>query len=68
MRQRSKDPHAIRYSSRDAAVTASMRGVGAIARVAGSLAVTRALGDAYLKRKNLSYDPFKVQPAQGQAS
>eukprot|EP00547_Thalassionema_nitzschioides_P012979 CAMPEP_0194255624 /NCGR_PEP_ID=MMETSP0158-20130606/34847_1 /TAXON_ID=33649 /ORGANISM="Thalassionema nitzschioides, Strain L26-B" /LENGTH=924 /DNA_ID=CAMNT_0038994037 /DNA_START=142 /DNA_END=2913 /DNA_ORIENTATION=+ len=32
---------------------------GGIKRVAGSLAVTRALGDAYLKTPLLSFDPYK---------
>lgn len=32
---------------------------GGIKRVAGSLAVTRALGDAYLKTPELSFAPFK---------
>jgi hypothetical protein len=33
---------------------------GGIKRVAGSLAVTRALGDAYLKTPRLSFPPFKT--------
>lgn len=33
--------------------------VGGINRVAGSLAVTRALGDAYLKTPHLSFSPYK---------
>jgi serine/threonine protein phosphatase PrpC len=32
---------------------------GGIKRVAGSLAVTRALGDAYLKTPSLSFDPYR---------
>lgn len=32
---------------------------GGIKRVAGSLAVTRALGDAYLKTPKLSFNPYK---------
>lgn len=32
---------------------------GGISRVAGSLAVTRALGDAYLKTPHLSFSPYK---------
>jgi len=32
---------------------------GGIKRVAGSLAVTRALGDAYLKTSLLSFDPYR---------
>ncbi|EJK57200.1 hypothetical protein THAOC_22784, partial [Thalassiosira oceanica] len=32
---------------------------GGIKRVAGSLAVTRALGDAYLKTPRLSFFPYK---------
>jgi serine/threonine protein phosphatase PrpC len=32
---------------------------GGIKRVAGSLAVTRALGDAYLKTPKLSFLPYK---------
>jgi len=33
--------------------------IGGIQRVAGSLAVTRALGDAYLKTPKLSFHPYK---------
>lgn len=33
---------------------------GGIRRVAGSLAVTRALGDAYLKTPKLSFPPYKM--------
>jgi hypothetical protein len=32
---------------------------GGVNRVAGSLMVTRALGDAYLKRPSLSFQPYK---------
>jgi len=33
---------------------------GGIQRVAGSLSVTRALGDAYLKTPHLSFEPYKA--------
>jgi len=39
------------------AISASLS--GGIKRVAGSLAVTRALGDAYLKTPHLSFSPYK---------
>lgn len=58
MRGRSADTHAIRFSSKDAASNGRN---GAIERVAGSLAVTRALGDAYLKKPNFSFEPYKVR-------
>ena len=32
---------------------------GGIRRVAGSLAVTRALGDLYLKKREFSFHPYK---------
>lgn len=36
-------------------------GVNGVRRVAGSLVVTRALGDAYLKKAELSLAPYQVQ-------
>jgi hypothetical protein len=54
---RSHDKMPIRMSQKDAA----SKSRSAIDRVAGSLAVTRALGDAYLKRRNLSFEPYKGQ-------
>lgn len=50
----SKDPDPIRQSENDK----RRFGNAAIPRVAGSLAVTRALGDGYLKRCDMSLEPF----------
>ena len=50
---RSSDTDAVRYNERDRAAAAATK------RVAGSLMVTRALGDGYLKRKELSMPPFE---------
>ena len=55
VKQRSTDGAPIRKSQKDLAKGST----SAVARVAGSLAVTRAIGDAYLKRKNLSFEPYK---------
>ncbi|GMH48686.1 hypothetical protein TrVE_jg14500 [Triparma verrucosa] len=46
---RTEDPNSISQASK-----------GGIKRVAGSLAVTRALGDAYLKSEKLSFHPYKA--------
>ena len=48
------DPNPIRPSDADRRANGSL----APPRVAGSLAVTRALGDGYLKRKELSAEPY----------
>ena len=57
VKKRSSDPEAVRYNERD---LMRKSGAGSAAkRVAGSLMVTRALGDGYLKRKDLSMPPFK---------
>ncbi|GMH54366.1 hypothetical protein TL16_g01654, partial [Triparma laevis f. inornata] len=48
VRARTEDPNSISQASK-----------GGIKRVAGSLAVTRALGDAYLKTEKLSFHPYK---------
>jgi len=53
---RSTDKEAVRYNERD---LIGHRRENATMRVAGSLMVTRALGDGYLKRKNLSMPPFQ---------
>jgi len=50
------DKEAVRYNERD---LIGHRRENATMRVAGSLMVTRALGDGYLKRKNLSMPPFQ---------
>lgn len=55
VKDRCMDRKPIRMSVKDAQYNSK----NGIDRVAGSLAVTRALGDAYLKRKNLSFDPYK---------
>lgn len=55
--ERSHDRHAIRLSKDDQTNGELMLG---IKRVAGSLAVTRAFGDFYLKCEELSSAPFKV--------
>ncbi|CAN0489886.1 unnamed protein product, partial [Ectocarpus sp. 12 AP-2014] len=54
VRARSGDDNAIRASRND-----EWKGTRAIKRVAGSLAVTRAIGDAYLKRAVFSFSPYK---------
>ncbi|CAM9922500.1 unnamed protein product [Ectocarpus sp. 8 AP-2014] len=54
VRARSGDDNAIRASRND-----EWKGARAIKRVAGSLAVTRAIGDAYLKRAAFSFSPYK---------
>jgi hypothetical protein len=41
---------------------------GGIKRVAGSLAVTRALGDAYLKTPLLSFLPYKSHAPYSKSS
>jgi len=51
---RSRDPQAIRPAQTD-----SWRGHKALDRVAGSLAVTRAIGDGYLKEEQYSLTPYK---------
>lgn len=56
VRARSADDNAIRVSRND-----EWRGARAIKRVAGSLAVTRAIGDAYLKEAVFSFSPYKVR-------
>lgn len=57
VKKRSTDPDAVRYNERD---LMRKSGAGSAAkRVAGSLMVTRALGDGYLKCKDLSMPPFK---------
>lgn len=53
VRGRSADTNAIRVSRNE-----QWRGHKAIKRVAGSLAVTRAIGDAYLKLKQHSFSPY----------
>lgn len=53
---RSSDKHAIRVSRND-----EWKGARAIKRVAGSLAVTRAVGDAYLKEAVFSFSPYKAR-------
>ena len=53
---RSSDAQAVRYNERD--LIGKSTG-SAMKRVAGSLMVTRALGDGYLKRKELSMHPFE---------
>lgn len=64
--ERSRDRHPIRLSKDDQGSTELTLGVK---RVAGSLAVTRAFGDFYLKCEELSTAPFKVKfgvyPAKG---
>ena len=50
------DKEAVRYNERD---LIGHRRENATMRVAGSLMVTRALGDGYLKRKDLSMPPFQ---------
>lgn len=59
--ERSRDRNPIRLSKDDQANGAG--GFG-IKRVAGSLAVTRAFGDFYLKCEELSSAPFKVRYEQ----
>ncbi|CAN0386668.1 unnamed protein product [Pylaiella littoralis] len=54
VRARSGDDNAIRVSRSD-----EWKGARAIKRVAGSLAVTRAIGDAYLKKAAFSFSPYK---------
>ncbi|CAM9461332.1 unnamed protein product, partial [Hapterophycus canaliculatus] len=54
VRARSGDDNAIRVSRND-----EWKGARAIKRVAGSLAVTRAVGDAYLKKAVFSFSPYK---------
>ncbi|CAM9123690.1 unnamed protein product [Scytosiphon promiscuus] len=54
VRARSGDENAIRVSRND-----EWKGARAIKRVAGSLAVTRAVGDAYLKKAVFSFSPYK---------
>ena len=44
---------------RAAAAAGGGGSAGGVNRVAGSLMVTRALGDAYLKRPSLSFQPYK---------
>lgn len=56
VRARSGDENAIRVSRNDEG-----KGPRAIKRVAGSLAVTRAIGDAYLKEAVFSFSPYKVR-------
>lgn len=56
VRARSGDGSAIRVSRND-----EWKGARAIKRVAGSLAVTRAIGDAYLKKAAFSFSPYKVR-------
>ncbi|TMW66759.1 hypothetical protein Poli38472_014071 [Pythium oligandrum] len=56
--ERSRDRNAIRYSKDEQSNGANQGGYG-IKRVAGSLAVTRAFGDFYLKCEELSSAPFK---------
>lgn len=56
--ERSRDRNPIRLSKDDQASGAGGFGVK---RVAGSLAVTRAFGDFYLKCEELSSAPFKVR-------
>lgn len=56
VRARSGDEKAIRVSRND-----EWKGARAIRRVAGSLAVTRAIGDAYLKEAVFSFSPYKVK-------
>lgn len=56
--ERSRDRNAIRLSKDDQTSGAGEFGVK---RVAGSLAVTRAFGDFYLKCEELSSAPFKVR-------
>ncbi|CAM9906327.1 unnamed protein product, partial [Choristocarpus tenellus] len=51
---RSGDENAVRVSRND-----EWKGATAIKRVAGSLAVTRAIGDAYLKEASFSFTPYK---------
>lgn len=58
VKARSGDDNAIRVSKND-----EKKGVRAIKRVAGSLAVTRAIGDAYLKNAAFSFSPYKVSQA-----
>lgn len=55
VRARSGDDNAIRVSRND-----QWKGLRAIKRVAGSLAVTRAVGDAYLKKAVFSFSHYKV--------
>lgn len=55
VRARSGDENAIRVSRND-----EWKGSRAIKRVAGSLAVTRAIGDAYLKEAVFSFSPYKA--------
>lgn len=59
--ERSRDRNAIRLSKDDQA--SGVGGFG-VKRVAGSLAVTRAFGDFYLKCEELSAAPFKVRAAR----
>ena len=49
----------VRERCNDAPRAISPSSEGGIQRVAGSLAVTRALGDAYLKTPKLSFHPYK---------
>ncbi|EWM26894.1 protein phosphatase [Nannochloropsis gaditana] len=58
VKQRTTDKHAIRKSAKDARSAHYASGVGGIDRVAGSLAVTRALGNGYLKWPSLSFPPY----------
>ncbi|GMF19939.1 unnamed protein product [Phytophthora lilii] len=60
--ERSHDRNAIRMSKDDQATGAGIVGVK---RVAGSLAMTRAFGDFYLKCPELSSAPFKVIATAG---
>lgn len=52
LRLLSSDPHPNRPSAKDL----RLFGAHAISRVGGSLAVTRALGDGYLKTVELRYE------------
>lgn len=61
VRARSGDENAIRVSRND-----EWKGARAIKRVAGSLAVTRAIGDAYLKEAVFSFSPYKVRNGRQQ--
>lgn len=57
---RTRDRNPIRMSKDDQSTINSNTNLFAIQRVAGSLAVTRAFGDFYLKCEELSIAPFKV--------
>lgn len=73
VKERCRDPNPIRLSAKDsgngngrggnggraAAAAGGGGSAGGVNRVAGSLMVTRALGDAYLKRHNLSFPPYQ---------